>query len=159
MQTNLLFPYRFKKAGWMLLIPGLLMGLLFFIFDDAPGEFELPVLSLFDSGLFSSSVDFFKLTKNNIFDEIACILILTGGILVAFSKEKTEDEYIARLRLESLVWACYVNYAILFLTLLFVFDLTFFWVLVLNMFTILLLFILKFRIALSKFKKTPDDEE
>ena len=91
MQTNLLFPYRLKKAGWLLLIPGLLMGLFFFIIDDAPVAFELPVLSLFDSGLFSKSVDFFKLTRNNIFDEIACLLILSGGILVAFSKEKTEQ--------------------------------------------------------------------
>lgn len=35
-----------------------------------------------------------------------------SSILVAFSKEKLEDEYISKIRLEFLVWSVYLNYAI-----------------------------------------------
>ena len=55
----------------------------------------------------------FEWNTNNIADEIASILLIIGGILVAFSKTKDEDEYISKIRMESLIWATYVNYFIL----------------------------------------------
>ena len=154
MKTNLLLPYRFKSIGWVLLIPGLIMGIFYLIKqDDVSPIFQLPVISIFNKELFADNIELIKVTQNNVFDEIASILIIGGGILVAFSKEKIEDEYIAKIRLESLVWATYINYAILLITLIFMYELTFFWVLVVNMFTLLLFFIVKFRIALSQLKK------
>jgi hypothetical protein len=155
MKTNLLLPYRFKSIGWFLLIPGLIMGFFYLIKqDDVASFFQLPVISVFNKELFADTIELIKITQNNVYDEIASILIIIGGILVAFSKEKLEDEYIAKIRLESLVWATYINYAILLVTLIFMYELTFFWVLVVNMFTILLFFIVKFRVALSQLKKT-----
>jgi hypothetical protein len=60
---------------------------------------------------------FFKFIENSILDEILTIGIIVGGILVGFSKLKEEDEMISKIRYESLVWATYLNYAIiLFLT-------------------------------------------
>jgi hypothetical protein len=99
------------------------------------------------------------ITKNNVLNEILGILIIIGALLVAFSKEKTEDEYIAKTRLESLVWATYFNYGILLIAILFVYDLAFFWVMVFNMFTLLLFFIVRFNYMIFKLNKTETNEE
>ena len=66
-------------------------------------------------------------------------------ILIAFSKEKTEDEMIGQLRLESLQWSVYANYLVLALAIMLVYDSAFFNVLVYNMFTMLVVFIARFR--------------
>jgi hypothetical protein len=85
--------------------------------------------------------------KNNVFDELIGLLLIAGGLFIAFSKEETEDEFIAKIRLESLVWATYFNYAILMLSVIFVYGMSFFGVLVFNMFTLLLFFIIRFNWA------------
>ena len=91
--------------------------------------------------------------------EIVGILLICGLLFIAFAKEKAEDEFIARLRLESLVWATYVNYIILAISILFIYDMVFFWVLIINMFTILLFFLLRFNWILYKTNKQMEHEE
>ncbi|WP_457619064.1 hypothetical protein [Lutibacter sp.] len=99
-----------------------------------------------------------KWEKNNVSDEIASILLIIGGILVSFSKTRDEDEYILKIRMESLIWATYVNYIILIFAVLFVFDYTFFNVMIWNMFTVLLFFMIRFHYVLYKSKKIIEDE-
>jgi hypothetical protein len=73
--------------------------------------------------------------------------------MVAFSKLKTEDEYMMKIRLESLVWAVYVNFIVIIIANIAIFGIDFLDVLMLNMYTILVLFILKFYSAIFKFKQ------
>ena len=101
----------------------------------------------------------FEWSENNISDEIAAVLLIIGGILVSFSKTKDEDEYISKIRMESLIWATYVNYGVLILAIFFVFDLSFFSVLIYNMFTILFFFIIRFHYVLYKTKRGIGNEE
>jgi hypothetical protein len=91
---------------------------------------------------------------NNLLNEITGLLIITSAFLVAFSKEKQEDEFISKIRLESLVWAVYLNYAILIIALLFIYDMSFMWVIIFNMFTILFFFIARFNWEVYKLKKS-----
>lgn len=97
-------------------------------------------------------------SKNNISDEIASVLIIVGGILVSFSKTKEEDEYISKIRMESLIWATYVNCLILIVAIIFVFDLSFLNVMIYNMYT-LFFFMIRFHYELYKSKKVIKDEE
>ena len=99
------------------------------------------------------------MVANNILNEILGVLIIISTFLVAFSKEKSEDEYISKIRFESLAWAVYFNYAILILTILFIYDFAFLWVMVFNMFTVLLFFIVRFNWQISKLKKSASYEE
>ena len=99
------------------------------------------------------------MVNNNILNEIFGILIIISSLFVAFSKEKSEDEYISKIRLESLVWAVYFNYGILLFSILFVFDFSFLWVMIFNMFTVLLFFIIRFNWQISKLKKSANYEE
>jgi hypothetical protein len=104
--------------------------------------------------------EFFGETKligfvhNNLLNEIIGLLIIISAFLVAFSKEKQEDEFISKIRLESLVWAVYLNYAILIIALLFIYDMSFMWVIIFNMFTILFFFIARFNWEVYKLKKS-----
>lgn len=158
MKSNYLFPSQFKKIGWFLFIPGVLLGIVFLMSQSDISFFDAKVFSLVEEAIFNDTV-FFSISENNILDEIAGIFIIIGALLIAFSKEKLEDEFIAKIRLESLVWATYINYAILLLTILFIYDLVFFWVLVFNMFTILIFFIIRFNWVLNKTKNQIRDEE
>jgi hypothetical protein len=158
MKTRLLFPNRCKKIGWILLLPSAAIGILIMFFDFKLEFLDAKVFGIIYSE-FPNPTSFFSFTKNNLTDEIIGTLFIIGALLVAFSKEKYEDEFIARVRIESLVWATYVSYFILIFCLLFVYGTEFFTVMVFNMFTILVFFIIRFYYALYKSKKSLSDEK
>ncbi len=158
MKPNFILPRVFKKIGWMLFIPGILFGIMYLILKDELHFLDLPVFAIANDEILNKTV-FFSIIKNNVFDEIIGLLLIAGGLFIAFSKEKTEDEFIAKIRLESLVWATYVNYSVLILSVIFVYGMTFFWILVFNMFTLLLFFIIRFNWALQKSKNLISDEK
>jgi Ca2+-dependent lipid-binding protein len=76
-----------------------------------------------------------------------------GAVMVAFAKEKHEDEFIAKIRLESFLWATYINYAILLFSFLFFYGIGFMYVMIFNMFTIIILFIVRFNYILYRSTK------
>jgi hypothetical protein len=158
MKSNYLFPNQFKKIGWIVLIIGLALGVLFLISPTDINFFNIKVFAIAGQPIFGKSA-IFSIYKNNILNELVGLFIMTGLLFIAFSKEKSEDEFISKIRLESLVWATYVNYVVLGLALLFIYDLKFLWVFVFNMFTILIFFIIHFNWSLYKSKKQLKDEE
>lgn len=158
MKSNYLFPNQFKKIGWIVLIIGLALGVLFLISPTCINFFNIKVFAIAGQPIFGKSA-IFSIYKNNILNELVGLFIMTGLLFIAFSKEKSEDEFISKIRLESLVWATYVNYVVLGLALLFIYDLKFLWVFVFNMFTILIFFIIHFNWSLYKSKKQLKDEE
>jgi hypothetical protein len=159
MKLNFLFPNKYKKIGWLILIPSAIIGLSTLIYEYEPSFLDFNVPAIFVDELFSVNKKTFRMVTNNILNEILGVLIIISTFLVAFSKEKSEDEYISKIRFESLAWAVYFNYAILILTFLFIYDFAFFWVMVFNMFTVLLFFIVRFNWQISKLKKSASYEE
>lgn len=140
MKKDLLFPNRYRRIGWLLFIPCALAGL-FAIYDQS-----LPV----------SWTDYLSRTiiTNSFADEVAALGVLLGLLFIAFAREKSEDEMIRQLRLESLQWSVYANYLLLALAIVFIYDMAFFNVLVCNLFTILLVFIVRFRWSLKRGERT-----
>lgn len=162
MKTNLLLPYRFKKPGWFLLVFGMLLFLIALFFGEDPEFLNIKTFAFVAKAISFSNNDtatYFKIINNNVFDEIIGLLVIVGGVFVAFSKNKVEDEFIAKLRLDSLMWATYINYAILLFSILFIYEISFFYVLVVNMFTILLLFIIRFNWIMVRSTKLDENEE
>lgn len=159
MKSRFLFPHKFKPFGWLLFSLGIILGIILLINDIDLPSWEIKVFPLIGEKNNFFAVPPFEWYHNNIVDEITSILIIVGGILVAFSKTKDEDEYIYKIRMESLIWATYVNYMVLILAILFVFSSSFFNVLIYNMFTILLFFILRFHYVLYKSKISVGDDE
>ncbi len=145
MKVNYLFPNKYKKIGWLIFIPSIIIGLVAHILVYEPDFLDFKVPSVF----FTDGLTF-KLFNTNILNEVYGILIIISSLLVGFSKEKLEDEYISKIRLESLVWAVYVNYGILLISFLFFFDEAFLEIMIFNMFTVLLFFIIRFHWRISK---------
>lgn len=142
MKKDLLFPNRYRLIGWFLFIPSALLGL---IIRNANAI----------RGLMGDDTDFFD-DMSSYADEVAALGIIAGLLLIAFAREKTEDEMIRQLRLESLQWSVYVNYFLLALAIAFIYDEAFFDVLVYNMFTILIVFVARFRWSLKRVERTDD---
>ena len=150
MKASQLLPNKFKPLGWILLIIGLIIGLFLVATDYESELLTTKVFALFHHSFFHYELSVFTVIDNSIADELTAISIIIGGILVGFSKEKVEDEFIEKLRSDSLKWAILVNYIILFVAIVFIYDFDFLDVLVFNMFTPLLFYIFRFNLLKSR---------
>ncbi len=144
MKTKWLFPHRFRLIGWLIFVPSAVLGLAAMYADFNIGWLVAEMLNkpmTIESG---NSITHLMDTQN-LTDEAAAIGVIIGLLLIAFSREKVEDEMIGQLRLEALQWSVYANYIVLGIAILTVYDMAFFNVMVYNMFTVLLVFIARFR--------------
>ncbi|HOO67162.1 MAG TPA: hypothetical protein P5180_15330 [Bacteroidales bacterium] len=158
MKTKLLLPNKFKTPGWIMLIPTTLFGL-YIIFSGFEFDFlDAKVFTLYSNEILGESVTM-GFVKTNLTLTVTGLLFIISAFFVAFSREKTEDEFIARIRLESLLWATYINYGILLFCFLFFYDFGFFYVMIFNMFTILVIFIIRFQYLLHRAKKSLSHEK
>lgn len=121
-------------------------------------QWSIPVFALADEELFQKTI-WLSFTSNPVFDEVTLIGLIVSLLLISFSKEKDEDEFISQIRLNSLVWALLINYGILILAELFVYGFSFLNVLYFNLIMILMLFVIKFRIELYKLKINAGNEK
>jgi hypothetical protein len=145
MKNSLLIPNAYKVCGWIVFLLAVALHI-------AIAFFELPIYKIplpFEPDGFSDGT---------INDEIILSLALIGLVLVAFAKEKKEDEFISFLRLKSWQWAILISYGILFVANWLIFGLEFLSFMTYNMFTVLLVFILKFNYSLYLLKKGDKNE-
>lgn len=150
MNTLKLFPNHFKKIGWIIFIPSLILGLLSLTDILTLPEVSIPVF--YNSGfpLSNDETGLFKNTEIAIFPNLFGILIIIGGIMVGCSKEKIEDEYISSLRLKSVFWSLIVTYSIILVLFLTIFGSLFFTAMILIMFLPLVLYVFRFNYLLLK---------
>ncbi len=158
MSNKFLLPNRFKIIGWMLFIPATALGIILTTTNFQIDWLNVKVFAIFSDGAIGQRQST-GLMETNITNTAIGVLFITGAMLVGFSKEKKEDEFIANLRLSSLLWAVAVNYILLFLAFLFVYGTPFLTVMVYNMFTVLILFIARFNYILYRNAKTIPDEK
>lgn len=163
MKTNYLFPAVFRKIGWMLLVPFGVLSI-YSLCNFSDWSFGIPGLSESgSSGLFEQLKCFWnKLSTvgdGGFLDEISTIGLAVALLFISFSREKDEDEYIAKLRSESLVWAILVNYLLVILATLFIYGGAYLYVAFISMFTVLILFIIKYNWVLYQFRKTGTSDE
>lgn len=139
MKTDYLFPNAFKKIGWLITISSLVLGI---IYLASNGEFTLSFLTFRLRE--AEGADLFLGEYEDFTNELIAILLIVGLNLVAFSKEKIEDEWVAKTRLESLQWGVYFNSFILIIAIAFIYGDNFLDVMIYNLFTVLIFFIIRF---------------
>ena len=127
-----LFPHSFQRVGWIVFAIGVALG-------------AYSILKGFDGSY--------------VMNNITIISIIVGGLLATCSREKIEDEMTQQLRFSSLLTALYINYAALIVCALLVYDMDFLNVMIYNMFTILLIFMVVFRWKIWRMKKGTEDEK
>ena len=138
MKSRYLLPHLYKKIG------GILFLLFIALYLVIQMGFNIKWLNAENSNF---SADGFA-------DELIVTGLVISLLMIAFSKEKNEDEYIATVRLESLQWGIYINYALLVVATWSFYGLNYFSVMVYNMFTPLLFFILRFHYVIIKNRRT-----
>jgi uncharacterized integral membrane protein len=95
---------------------------------------------------------------NNLGDELAAFFMLLSLLGLMFCAEKYEDEFIGKLRLNAMYWAMVVNIILLVLVLFVIYDVAFFIVMVANIFSVPMLFLLRFHWTLSRTKSQSDEK-
>ncbi len=152
MNSNLLFPHKYKKWGWLLFSTSfLLLCYLWLIEFDFDSFLKVKTFAIInDASIMSEHKQYFSLIENGILDELLTIFAIIGGLLIVFSKTKIEDEMVNKIRLESLMLATYINYAFIILTTIFIYGFSYLTIIMLNLFTIIVFFIIIFHYKLKK---------
>lgn len=158
MKTHFLLPASCRLVGWILFVPGLLLGLAIVAFESLNQLAELPVFAIWDGGILTPPV-IMGVTYNNIIDELAVTLIVIGGMMVGFAKTHDEDEFIGSIRYESLVWATYFNFGLVFFANLFLYGSAYWYFMLLNIIGMLVFFVSRFHYKLYQLRKSGYDEE
>ena len=153
MRTKWLFSHKYRLIGWLIFVPAAILGLAD-MYDDFKGSWFVAnglndTMTITSGQSVSHIVDIQNLT-----DELAAIGIIIGLLLIAFSREKVEDEMISQLRLEALQWSIYANYIILLIAIVTIYDTAFFNVMIYNMFTVLVIFLLRFRFSVYRLSQS-----
>ena len=138
MKTTLLLPNGFKKIGWAIFVPAFLLGCSICFFGEN-----------FDRWLFRETV------MNN----IAIIGTVVGALFIGFSREKIEDEMIQHIRLNALMAAMWINYLLLIVVSLSIYNINYLTVMAGGMATPLVIFLLVYHFNLYKLNRNLHHEE
>jgi hypothetical protein len=133
MKSRFLFPHKWMIPGVIIFIIGVGAH---FINQSAADPM---------SAFFKNHPVFPGIDAHVLADDIEYLSLVIGLLLVAFSKEKIEDEQIGQLRSDSLQWAIYVNYGIFIICTIFINGSDYWGVIAYNVLTPLLFFIIRFR--------------
>ena len=156
MKRIFLLPHSFKKVGWAILIPTFIIGLMMFI-DGCNGFPGYLMKGLDPAGGLYRVLDSDAMTA--ILNNIAIIGICAGSLFVACSREPIEDELITQVRLNSLLVALYLNTAFVVVSALCFYELDYLYVMIGNIFTVLLVFLVVYEVKLWRLKKSLSHEE
>ena len=150
MRSKFLLAPKFKVIGWIMLLVFLALGILVYFF-----EFSIDALTIKpdtrSGNLFDNMVNFT--------DEIALTGIIVALLFISFAKERNEDEFINHTRLESWQAAIFINYILLLIAVWVVHGTRFLDVMMYNMLTIPLIFIIRFHYVLFRNRITEKGQQ
>lgn len=106
---------------------GIAMTVMYFMFNF---RFEIPVLAVVSSYM---DTNFFTTFTTNFADESIMLLFLIGFSLIAFSKERHEDDFLRRIRSMALKRTILTEIGILLFSVLFIYGSGFIAIILLNM--------------------------
>lgn len=135
MKTDYLLSPSCKKVGLWLGIPFVLGGL-YLLSNESWMDTFLSQIGMRDC-----------------FDELVVIGLAVSLLLASFSREKDEDECIAHLRMQAWTMAVVSNYLILIVVTLCIYGMSYLNFMAVNMFTVLILFLVVFHWKLWRFRK------
>lgn len=151
MQNSLLLPSKYKVFGWIIFLLFAALGVFCIIDDFEILGFDLIVFSIQSKGL-----DF---NDYNLTNELAFLGITIGLLMIVFAKENIENEYISIVRLKSLQWTVLASYIVLIILNFSFFGLSFLMLIVYNLWTTLLVFIIKFHYSLYQSRGEVRDDK
>ena len=145
-----LFPRKYKVPGSILLLIGITLVVVRFYFGIKPKLFDVKVFSIY-SKYFETS--YFNVISNHISEELTALFLITGLLLLCFSKEKDENEFLNQIRLKSLILTFYINTGLILLSFIFIYGFVFINVIVLNLISPFIIYLITFNWLKYKFSR------
>jgi len=140
MRSRFLFPYWSRYAGLACIL------------------LHIPLMMLFADAVHNSTDHEGLFNPKHVFFIATTLMVTVGLFLVAFSRERIEDEQIVKLRRDSLYYAVYVNYFLLIAVLVFTSKMEFTHIMELNMWVPLVFFIIRFRWVIYRLNRSARGE-
>lgn len=137
---SFLWPYKYKWIGAALIFFGLIGLVSFNLFDF---QIKLPVFAVCSSFFVTKICTVFR---TNVADEFIILFLLSGFFLLIFSKEKIENDTVKQLRLKAFSRAMIANMALLIFSTLFIYGNAYMVVLLINLFSFSLFYLIFFNI-------------
>ena len=151
MKTTLLLPNGFKKIGWAIFVPAFLLGCSICFFGGITGviiaNLYKPIVEQ-DNNKISSVL----VTADRFYKKI-------GALFIGFSREKIEDEMIQHIRLNALMAAMWINYLLLIVVSLSIYNINYLTVMACGMATPLVIFLLVYHFNLYRLNRNLHHEE
>ncbi|HNL37664.1 MAG TPA: hypothetical protein PKL15_12370 [Saprospiraceae bacterium] len=149
MKTLRLLPTVWKPVGFVLALAGAVLGAL-----TVFGNFEIPGF-----GFNLRKEDEFLVSRfENFTQELALTLLLVGLLMMAFSRVRHEDERVQLIRLEAFQWSFLFQFGILLAANWLLYGGNFFYAMLFNLFTPLIVFLLRFHYVLYLSNQESADE-
>ncbi|MDR3696719.1 hypothetical protein [Mucilaginibacter sp.] len=143
MKARFLFPHKWRLVGYLCFAADIIFSIVLKVLHPE-GYAATDLSQVLGPGQKPYHI-YSGVTEMRWHNDVTILLIIFGLLLVAFSKEKIEDEQISQSRLDSLRWAVYFNYALFIVCVLFIYGMHFIPVLIFNMISPLIFFIIRFR--------------
>lgn len=122
MKRIYLFPNKLKIPALVVFVISLILIIL--QFSGIEKEVNATVFAFISDGfaLSSKKNTYFGFVEENIYNEILDCAFFISGTVLAFSKEKIEDEMITFIRFKSVVYAVYFTLSLLVLSEIFIYG-------------------------------------
>lgn len=131
-----LFPHVFRRIGWIILVPTLLLGVI----------------------LLSDILNIYGIMETVIADT-AIIGIAIGSLFICCSRERIEDEMTSTIRVNSLLTSFYTYIVFLIICTLAVNGIAYLYVMAASLVMLPMIFVIRFRYEMHKYYKMKSDEE
>ena len=150
-----LFPHSYRRIGWWMITISVLLGVIELIKsgDLLPGK----AFAILSSNPFETS-SFATIVNTDWTIQIFVIFFSLGLLFIGFSRESVEDEYVAKIRFQALVWSLFVNTILVIITTLFVYGLAYIYVMYFYAFSLLLLFVCRYIYKIYQFNNSNNEE-
>lgn len=149
---NYLFPRRFQAIGWVIFLASFITFFVFLIFFDSY-HVKMPALYADEIHIDELSTRKWFTIAVTSYISITFPLMTIGLLFIGFSKEKVEDEFVSKVREQSLVWATYFTSVVFIIVTLFVHGLVYIYVPYSIFFVFLIAFVIRFKVQLHRFSK------
>lgn len=150
MKPVYLFPNKFKIPALVLFI--ISIALFFPSYNDNIFGIKGKVLALISQYPFGETM-YFHFGEDELSDELVTSLFIISGIILAFSKEKIEDEFIQTIRFRALVQTTYFTYGLTLMSVFFTYGVPYLSIVTLLIFTHLVLLNIIYYTKLYIYKK------
>ncbi len=155
MKPAILLPRGLRTPGYFFLTAGLLMLTARFYYGLKPEILSIKMFAVYSVYL---EEKYMTVITNQFGEEIGELLLLTGLVAIAFTREREETELLSALRLRAFFLSTYINVVLTILAIIFTFGLGFVFVMILSPIMWLATYVVVFRSLVYKTRSSGKEQ-